>query len=80
MLPIDCLDLMDSHGHVMNLEEKQHSMALASSVLAERRLYVLLRVCGESVSSINQRSFKGTTAHISEAFSKQNHVNNAWAK
>ncbi|KAM9360163.1 uncharacterized protein C22orf15 [Symphorus nematophorus] len=41
----ECVDLMDSSGRVMNLEEKQQSLALTSSVLAERQYYVLLRVC-----------------------------------
>ncbi|TNN77588.1 putative protein C22orf15 [Liparis tanakae] len=36
---------MDSSGRVMDLQGKQHSVALASSVLAERQYYVLLRVC-----------------------------------
>ncbi|XP_044054114.1 uncharacterized protein C22orf15 [Siniperca chuatsi] len=39
------VDLMDSSGRVMNLEGKQRSVALASSVLVERQHYVLLRVC-----------------------------------
>ncbi|XP_054906779.1 uncharacterized protein C22orf15 isoform X2 [Poeciliopsis prolifica] len=39
------VELMDSGGRVMNLEPLQHSGAPASSVLAARRLYVLLRVC-----------------------------------
>ncbi|KAM9391718.1 uncharacterized protein C22orf15 [Pholidichthys leucotaenia] len=43
----ECVDLMDVSGRVMNLEGKQHSLALASSVLAERQYYVLLRVCRE---------------------------------
>ncbi|XP_042344147.1 uncharacterized protein C22orf15 [Plectropomus leopardus] len=41
----ECVDLMDSSGRVMNLEKKQQSVALASSVLAERQYYILLRVC-----------------------------------
>uniref|UniRef100_UPI0037E7E495 uncharacterized protein C22orf15 n=1 Tax=Semicossyphus pulcher TaxID=241346 RepID=UPI0037E7E495 len=41
----ECVDLLDSSGRVMNLEGKQHSLALASSVLVERQFYVLLRVC-----------------------------------
>ncbi|KAL3976274.1 uncharacterized protein C22orf15 [Oreochromis aureus] len=41
----DCVDLMDSSGKVMNLAAKQHSLALASSVLVARQYYVLLRVC-----------------------------------
>ncbi|XP_032367610.1 uncharacterized protein C22orf15 [Etheostoma spectabile] len=41
----ECVDLMESSGRVMNLEGKQHSDALASSVLIERQYYVLLRVC-----------------------------------
>lgn len=45
---------MDSSGKVMNLEAKQHSVALANSVLAERQYYVLLRVCRESVCAVNQ--------------------------
>uniref|UniRef100_A0A3P9HRC1 Uncharacterized protein n=1 Tax=Oryzias latipes TaxID=8090 RepID=A0A3P9HRC1_ORYLA len=40
----DCVDLMDSSGRVMNLEAKQHSRDLASSVLTERRFYVPLQV------------------------------------
>ncbi|KAM4577382.1 uncharacterized protein C22orf15 [Odontesthes bonariensis] len=46
----DCVDLMDSSGQVMNLEAKQHSVAPASSVLAERQHYVLLRVCRDDES------------------------------
>ncbi|XP_018523880.1 uncharacterized protein CXorf65 homolog isoform X3 [Lates calcarifer] len=42
---LKCVDLMDSSGSVMNLEVKQHSVDLASSVLEERQCYVLLRVC-----------------------------------
>uniref|UniRef100_A0A8C9XRH6 Uncharacterized protein n=1 Tax=Sander lucioperca TaxID=283035 RepID=A0A8C9XRH6_SANLU len=38
---------MESSGRVMNLEGKQQSEALASSVLIERQYYVLLRVCRE---------------------------------
>ncbi|MEQ2301352.1 hypothetical protein AMECASPLE_034974 [Ameca splendens] len=41
----DYVELMDSGGRVMNLELLQHSVAPASSVLAERQRYVLLRVC-----------------------------------
>ncbi|TKS77988.1 hypothetical protein D9C73_013187 [Collichthys lucidus] len=41
----DCVDLMDRSGRVMNLEGKQQSVALTSSVLEERQYYVLLRVC-----------------------------------
>ncbi|XP_068577142.1 uncharacterized protein C22orf15 [Cebidichthys violaceus] len=41
----ECVDVMDSSGRVMNLEGKQQSVALASSVLVERRCYALLRVC-----------------------------------
>ncbi|XP_040012349.1 uncharacterized protein C22orf15 [Xiphias gladius] len=41
----DCVDLMDGSGSVMNVEAKQHSVALARSVLVERQYYVLLRVC-----------------------------------
>ncbi|XP_070821109.1 uncharacterized protein C22orf15 [Chaetodon trifascialis] len=41
----ECVDLMDSSGRVMNLEGKQQSTALTSSVLEERQYYVLLRVC-----------------------------------
>uniref|UniRef100_A0A669D0V2 Uncharacterized protein n=1 Tax=Oreochromis niloticus TaxID=8128 RepID=A0A669D0V2_ORENI len=48
ILPADCVDLMDSSGKVMNLAAKQHSLALASSVLVARQYYVLLRVCRES--------------------------------
>ncbi|XP_059193409.1 uncharacterized protein C22orf15 [Centropristis striata] len=43
--PAECVELMDSSGRLMNLEGKQHSVALASSVLVERQCYVLLRVC-----------------------------------
>lgn len=39
---------MDSSGQVMNLEGKQQSEALVSSVLGERQYYVLLQVCRES--------------------------------
>nr|XP_046242280.1 uncharacterized protein C22orf15 [Scatophagus argus] len=41
----ECVDLMDSSGRVMNLDGKQQSLALTSSVLVEREYYVLLRVC-----------------------------------
>lgn len=47
----DCVDLMDSSGRVMNLEAKQHSRDLASSVLTERRFYVPLQVLRESIKS-----------------------------
>ncbi|XP_038129589.1 uncharacterized protein C22orf15 isoform X2 [Cyprinodon tularosa] len=47
----DCVELMDSTGRVMNLEPMQHSMAQASSVLAERQCYILLRVCQENEES-----------------------------
>ncbi|KAM4579407.1 uncharacterized protein C22orf15 [Fundulus diaphanus] len=47
----DCVELMDSGGRVMNLEPMQHSMSPASSVLAERQHYVLLRVCREGEES-----------------------------
>ncbi|XP_038129590.1 uncharacterized protein LOC119775614 isoform X3 [Cyprinodon tularosa] len=46
-----CVELMDSTGRVMNLEPMQHSMAQASSVLAERQCYILLRVCQENEES-----------------------------
>uniref|UniRef100_A0A3Q0RRT8 Uncharacterized protein n=1 Tax=Amphilophus citrinellus TaxID=61819 RepID=A0A3Q0RRT8_AMPCI len=49
ILPVECVDLMDSSGKVMNLAAKQQSLALASSVLVDRQYYVLLRVCRESV-------------------------------
>uniref|UniRef100_A0AAQ5X8C9 CST complex subunit CTC1 n=2 Tax=Amphiprion TaxID=80969 RepID=A0AAQ5X8C9_AMPOC len=45
ILSVECVDLMDSSGKVMNLEASQHSVALASSVLVQRQFYVLLRVC-----------------------------------
>ncbi|XP_022070167.1 uncharacterized protein C22orf15 [Acanthochromis polyacanthus] len=41
----ECVDLMDSSGKVMNLEARQYSVALASSVLVQRQYYVLLKVC-----------------------------------
>ncbi|XP_034398383.1 uncharacterized protein C22orf15 [Cyclopterus lumpus] len=41
----ESVELMDSSGRVMDLEGKQQSVALASSVLGERQYYVLLRVC-----------------------------------
>ncbi|XP_061622647.1 uncharacterized protein C22orf15 isoform X1 [Phyllopteryx taeniolatus] len=41
----DCVDLMNCNGTVMNLETKQLSVDLASSLLAERQHYVLLQVC-----------------------------------
>lgn len=47
--PADCVDLMDRSGRVMNLEGKQQSVALTSSVLEERQYYVLLRVSRESI-------------------------------
>lgn len=53
LLCVDCVELMDSGGRVMNLEPMQHSVAPASSVLAARQHYVVLRVCRESVCSIH---------------------------
>ncbi|KAM4745802.1 uncharacterized protein C22orf15 [Anableps anableps] len=47
----DCVELMDSRGRVMNLEPMQHSVAPASSMLAARQHYVLLRVCQENEES-----------------------------
>ncbi|XP_054466105.1 uncharacterized protein LOC129100690 [Anoplopoma fimbria] len=44
----ECVELMDSSGRVMDLEGKQQNVALASSVLAERQSYVLLRVCRDN--------------------------------
>ncbi|XP_077377119.1 uncharacterized protein C22orf15 isoform X2 [Festucalex cinctus] len=41
----DCVDLMNRNGTVVNLEAKQLSVDLASSLLAERQHYVLLQVC-----------------------------------
>ncbi|XP_056232343.1 uncharacterized protein C22orf15 [Seriola aureovittata] len=58
----ECVDLMDSSGSVMNLQAKQHSEALASSVLVERQCYVLLQVCNDDtggqkyVSLLNNHS------------------------
>ncbi|XP_061585822.1 uncharacterized protein C22orf15 [Cololabis saira] len=46
----DCVDLMDSRGHVVELRAQQRSLAAASSVLAERQRYVLLRVCRDDGS------------------------------
>ncbi|KAM6931431.1 uncharacterized protein C22orf15 [Xenentodon cancila] len=46
----DCVDLMDSRGNVMNLEAERRSLAAASSVLAGRQSYVLLRVCRDDDS------------------------------
>ncbi|KAJ4941378.1 hypothetical protein JOQ06_011261 [Pogonophryne albipinna] len=43
----ECVELMDGGGKVMDLEAKQQSVALASSVLTERQHYFLLRVCRE---------------------------------
>lgn len=63
-LCVECVDLMDSSGSLMNLETKQHSVALASSVLVERRHYVLLRVCSESVCSVHQHNFTQTSRWI----------------
>ena len=40
---------MDSSGRVMNLEGRQHSVELASSVLRERKHYALLTVSRESI-------------------------------
>ncbi|XP_077426572.1 uncharacterized protein LOC144054965 isoform X2 [Vanacampus margaritifer] len=40
----DCVDLMNPNGTVVNLESKQLSVDLASSLLAERQHYVLLQV------------------------------------
>ncbi|XP_019119964.1 uncharacterized protein C22orf15 isoform X2 [Larimichthys crocea] len=47
----DCVDLMDRSGRVMNLEGKQQSVALTSSVLEERQYYVLLRVSRDDTGS-----------------------------
>ncbi|CAB1446813.1 unnamed protein product [Pleuronectes platessa] len=44
----ECVDLMDSSGSLMNLEDKQHSVARASSMLVQRQYYVLLHVCRKS--------------------------------
>ncbi|XP_051924676.1 uncharacterized protein C22orf15 [Hippocampus zosterae] len=41
----DCVDLMNRNGTVVNLETKELSVDLASSLLAERQHYVLLQVC-----------------------------------
>ncbi|XP_075879194.1 uncharacterized protein c8h22orf15 isoform X2 [Nelusetta ayraudi] len=40
----DSVDLMDTSGRLMKLQEKQDSVEPAGSVLVERRHYVLLRV------------------------------------
>lgn len=42
---------MDACGRLMNLQERQDSMELASSVLVERQRYILLRVCRESANT-----------------------------
>lgn len=42
--PPDSVDLMDTSGQLMNLQEKQDSVEPAGSVLVERRHYILLRV------------------------------------
>lgn len=75
MAPVECVDLMDSSGRVMNLEQKQQSVALTSSVLGERQYYVLLRVCRES--------FKVSKPHLvnnlwPEQFDSR--VGNIWKK
>ncbi|XP_060926741.1 uncharacterized protein C22orf15 [Limanda limanda] len=41
----ECVDLMDSSGSLMNLEDKQNSVAPASGLLVQRQYYVLLHVC-----------------------------------
>lgn len=46
--PTDSVDLMDTSGRLMNLQEKQDSMESAGSLLVERRHYVLLRLRSES--------------------------------
>lgn len=46
--PPDSVDLMDTSGRLMKLQEKQDSVEPAGSVLVERRHYVLLRVHRES--------------------------------
>ncbi|XP_029961401.1 uncharacterized protein C22orf15 [Salarias fasciatus] len=46
----ECVDVMDSSGQLMNLEARQHSCSPASSVLAERQYYVLLRVCRDAAA------------------------------
>lgn len=46
--PPDSVDLMDTSGRLMNLQEKQDSMEPAGGVLVERRHYILLRVRRES--------------------------------
>lgn len=75
---VERVELMDSGGRVMNLEPLRHSGAPAGSVLAARRLYVLLRVCRESASPapLRQHVFTGTTAQICKAPSKLDKV---WA-
>ncbi|KAG7488931.1 hypothetical protein JOB18_001465 [Solea senegalensis] len=50
----ECVELMDSSGAVMNLEEKQHSDTRASSVLTQRQHYVLLRVCRDDDTGIRK--------------------------
>ncbi|XP_024132031.1 uncharacterized protein C22orf15 isoform X2 [Oryzias melastigma] len=46
----DCVELMDSSGRVVNLEAKQHSRDLASSVLTQRQFYIPLRVLRDDPS------------------------------
>ncbi|XP_034548871.1 uncharacterized protein C22orf15 [Notolabrus celidotus] len=77
----DCVDLLDSSGRVMNLEGKQHSMALASSVLVERQYYVLLQVCRDPdtggpkyVSLLN--NFSQSHPELTELLRKLSNPNN----
>ncbi|XP_077600589.1 uncharacterized protein C22orf15 isoform X1 [Stigmatopora nigra] len=41
----DSVDLMNRNGTLVNLESNQLRVDMASSLLAERQLYVLLQVC-----------------------------------
>uniref|UniRef100_A0A3Q3A3B4 Uncharacterized protein n=1 Tax=Kryptolebias marmoratus TaxID=37003 RepID=A0A3Q3A3B4_KRYMA len=74
VLAADCVDLMDSRGQVMNLDLKQHSMDAASSVLADRRHYVLLRVCRESVCSTHQSNCSDLENYFKSESSSQGHM------
>lgn len=47
---LDSVDLMDTNGRLMNLQEKQDSVESAGSLLEERRHYVLLRLRRESTN------------------------------
>ncbi|XP_020561292.1 uncharacterized protein C22orf15 homolog [Oryzias latipes] len=76
----DCVDLMDSSGRVMNLEAKQHSRDLASSVLTERRFYVPLQVLRDDSSGSQEyvsllNNYSSGQPELAELLRKLSHPN-----